>query len=538
MSKRSKLEKRKWEFRYDKKLSICSLRLEDWWHDMKVLALLPGTRPRSAAINAYLGARYSRSNRSIWEIAEEILEKEINPVERLEQIFAGYGHKSVGDMADIFVCMENIPIFFYENFFHFNTLGAGQARSTRYQDFSKPNFILIPEELGNEEVRREYEEILLEEMENYCKVIDPTKKSLAKAFDVGNLEDTCLCSRTFDTARYLLPLGVKSSFGILMTARKWSEAIALLTASEGIVDNEMGLMLKELLCPSQDSDTKGYIPEAAELIRHVEPDNSRNKSTKEVLKSLKNIIPAQAEFELNENVTEDFSVETGIAQDEYLLSNYESLANPLGSANEMIYENKDLEKVGEILSKYHDRYHILGNIGNAKPYLFDGFCDIGALRDVNRHRSMARFIPLFHELDMEKELQRENKDCFYLCPYLYVKEASKVRNEYRKYLEGTYEKVKKWRKKASKVMSKVVVDEYTKYLLPLAHATRYRFSADLDSLQYTVDLRTRNGGHIAYRELTYSWLAKASMKDPLLQKFLNKIEKPDFKSKEQFLDRK
>ncbi len=38
--------------------------------------------------------------------------------------------------------------------------------------------------------------------------------------------------------------------------------------------------------------------------------------------------------------------------------------------------------MSEILSKYHDRHHILGNVGNARPYLFDGFCDIGALRDI------------------------------------------------------------------------------------------------------------------------------------------------------------
>lgn len=538
MPKKNIERKKEWNFKYDPNLSICSLELNNWWHDIKVLCLLPGSRPRSAAVNAYLGARYSRSEKSIWEIAEEILEKEINPVERLESIFAGYGHKSVGDMADIFVCMENIPIFFYEKFFHINPLGAGQARSTRYQDFSKPNFIKIPERLGSKEIRNEYENILMEEMKNYSSVIEETKKTLGEEYCVEDFEDKCLCSRSFDTARYLLPLGLKSSFGILMTARKWSEAIGILTASDGIVDNEVGLMIKELLSPSENSDTKGYIPEAAELIRHTEPDTSRIKSTKEILKYLKTTAPRQGCIEKSEDPVNDFTVSTGVPQDEYLISNYESLLNPLGSSTEMIYENKDLVKVGDILSKYHDRYHIMGNVGNAKPYLFDGYCDIGALRDLNRHRSMARYIPLFHDLDMNNELDRDNKDCFYLCPYLYSESMINLRKKYSQYLENTYERIKKWRKKASKVMSQMVVDEYTKYLLPLAHATRYRFGADLDSLQYTVDLRTRNGGHIAYRELTYQWMVKASLKDPLLQKFLSKIEKPDFGSQDQFLDRK
>jgi thymidylate synthase ThyX len=538
MSKKKVEQKREWKFKYDPKLSICSLQLEDWWHDIKVLSLLPGSRHRSAAINAYLGARYSRSDKSIWDIAKEVLEKDINPVERLEKIFAGYGHKSVGDMADIFVCMEKVPMLFIFKFFNMNSLGAGQARSTRYQDFSHPDLITLPEGVGNDEIREEYDNILREEMYNYNSVLEETKQVLAKGFNVEDLEDKCLCSRSFDTARYLLPLALKSSFGFLTTARKWSEIIALLSASNGVVDNEVALMLKELLSPSDKSDTNKYVPEAAELIRHVEPDNSQIKSTKDVLKYIKKLTSKQEKLTLSDSPTNDFEAKISTPADEYLMSNYEALLNPLGSVNEMIYENKDLLKISEILSNYHDRHHILGNISNSRPYLFDGFCDIGSMRDLNRHRSMARFVPILYDIDMDQELNRENKDTYYLCPYLYIKEANTLRKKYSEYLENTYQRIKDWRKKAKKVLSNTLLDEYTKYLLPMAHATRYRFSADLDSLQYTADLRTRNGGHIAYRELSYSWIAKASVEDPLLQRFVSKIEKPDFKSKEQFLDRK
>jgi hypothetical protein len=76
-------------------------------------------------------------------------------------------------------------------------------------------------------------------------------------------------------------------------------------------------------------DTKGYIPEAAELIRHTEPDTSRIKSTKEVLRYLEKITPAQEEKEISENAVDDFTVEIGTPQDEYLISNYEALINPL-----------------------------------------------------------------------------------------------------------------------------------------------------------------------------------------------------------------
>ena len=86
-------------------------------------------------------------------------------------------------------------------------------------------------------------------------------------------------------------------------------------------------------------------------------------------------------------------------------------------------------------------------------------------------------------------------------------------------------------------MSIEVVDEFTKYLLPHAHATRYIFYGSFDDLQYVVNLRTRNGGHIAYRVLTYDWLRKLSVQDSIWRGLLKKIIVPKIDDKHQFIDR-
>ena len=160
------------------------------------------------------------------------------------------------------------------------------------------------------------------------------------------------------------------------------------------------------------------------------------------------------------------------------------------------------------------------------------------LKDLNRHRSFERFIPLLHdEIDIDNELNRDSKDCFFLCNYLDIPEMSELRKEYEKALIGTYNMIKRWRSDSLKVMSEECSQEFTRYLLPHAHATRYCFYASIDDLQYTISLRSARGGHIAYRALVYKWLELLNSNDSMWYSLLKKIEMPDPASKVQFIDR-
>lgn len=97
--------------------------------------------------------------------------------------------------------------------------------------------------------------------------------------------------------------------------------------------------------------------------------------------------------------------------------------------------------------------------------------------------------------------------------------------------------IKNWRKVSKNFLAEEISAEYTKYLLPHAHATRYNFYGSFDDLQYTINLRVRRGGHIAYRVLVYKWLEELVAKDNIWKSLLRNIEKPEPKSKEQFIDR-
>lgn len=135
---------------FNEKLQIAGIASDSKWNEFKVNTLLQNSKQKQPSINAYLGARYSRSADSIIDIAKEIIENNTDAADRLEKIFHGYGHKSVGDMADLFVCVENIPMITAMKIFYLNSVIAGQERSTRYQDFKEPKFIRISEEVCKE----------------------------------------------------------------------------------------------------------------------------------------------------------------------------------------------------------------------------------------------------------------------------------------------------------------------------------------------------------------------------------------------------
>ncbi|KKP77659.1 MAG: Thymidylate synthase complementing protein [candidate division WS6 bacterium GW2011_GWF1_35_23] len=69
---------------YRKDLNIATIKSESDWNKFKVQTLLQNPTQKQPSINAYLGARYSRSCDSITDIASEIMESGADAAEKLE----------------------------------------------------------------------------------------------------------------------------------------------------------------------------------------------------------------------------------------------------------------------------------------------------------------------------------------------------------------------------------------------------------------------------------------------------------------------
>src|SRR3990167_1898734 len=72
--------------------------LEDLDTGVIVTTTVSNPEKRTAAHRAWAGARHSRAPGMPWEIMQEMGEKGVDPDQKLDELFRGYGHASVGDM--------------------------------------------------------------------------------------------------------------------------------------------------------------------------------------------------------------------------------------------------------------------------------------------------------------------------------------------------------------------------------------------------------------------------------------------------------
>src|ERR1700730_16587936 len=103
--------------------------------------------PMPPAQCAYALARYSRSPDSIADSIEWVRTHDSQKF--LESFYFQYGHASIADLGHVVTCFEGVSELAATEI-EDEQLWDGQARSSRYQDFSKSGWI-TPPEIGVEE---------------------------------------------------------------------------------------------------------------------------------------------------------------------------------------------------------------------------------------------------------------------------------------------------------------------------------------------------------------------------------------------------
>src|SRR3954468_933079 len=109
----------------------------------RVIAVAPMPPEKSA----YALARYSRSADSIRQSIEWV--RTHNSQQFLESFYFQYGHQSIADLGHTVLCFEGISELAASEV-EDEVLWDGQAKSSRYQDFSKGGFITPPELTGTD----------------------------------------------------------------------------------------------------------------------------------------------------------------------------------------------------------------------------------------------------------------------------------------------------------------------------------------------------------------------------------------------------
>lgn len=519
-----------------------------------VRTALPNSGKQTASIMAFAGARFSRSALSAEELFQEIRQAGSNANEKLANIFRNYGHSSVADMAQLFAYIEQIPDYYSTMFFNETSVGGGQQRSTRYQDFGNSQPLGL-DSLGVDKSLENYDAInqklldlqqySLDKYKYWQEVLTTEYIKVYEIEQTNKSQTSALVARVFDSTRYFLPSGLmnKTSLAYITSAREWARLISVFKASKEYNLVCLAEQLEIIFAPEESiAQALGYTPEAPDLIRHTEADTV----TKDNLIELKNYL--QKELNIEQSLEFTNTVQYQQLEVELLDIKLTAGAKILLQNILTLYPNAHIQSILEFISNLSQEQQIqiskilfkdfnhhkqMGNLFRVNTHSFVLTCSNSELRDLNRHRAWGRYIPILNTTNYQTILYTG-----YTLPlYLTQNPAlTEIRQEFEQDLQEYYNQVQEFIDISSEY------EWFPQYiyiqLLPFAHIFTSFFHASPKEISYMTQLRVRPGGHINYRYLAYEIGILGAKTEPLLQAMIpDHFIKPDACSREEFIDR-
>src|SRR5215471_1768148 len=237
--------------------------------------------PMPAEKCAYALARYSRSADSIRQSLEWVRAHDSQKF--LESFYFQYGHASIADLGHTVVCFEGLSELAASEIEDEN-LWDGQAKSSRYQDFSKSGFV-TPAELnaqdaalysqGAQGLLDAYARVNALAFEYLTTLLPRPEEMKPEAYRRN------LAARAFDVARYLLFWGIPTNIGQVTSIRTLERQIRRLKASEYEELRSLGEEIGEACAREPDCAWSAESPSEAvapTLARHAEVDAYLAKS--------------------------------------------------------------------------------------------------------------------------------------------------------------------------------------------------------------------------------------------------------------------
>src|SRR5579872_4588652 len=236
---------------------------------------------------AYALARYSRSPDSIRDSIEWVRTHDSQKF--LESFYFQYGHASIADLGHVVLCFEGISELAATEV-EDEQLWDGQARSSRYQDFSKSGFV-TPPELDPAQAAL-YQEAAAKLLAGYDHIHGKIFEALAEQLPrpeamKPEVYRRNLRARAFDVARYLLWLGIPTGVGQVTSIRTLERQIRRMKASEYQEVRDLASEIAEACAaePACRWDTTAPAEAVAPtLARHVDTDQHLERSREDLRK--------------------------------------------------------------------------------------------------------------------------------------------------------------------------------------------------------------------------------------------------------------
>ncbi|GAC1687656.1 MAG: hypothetical protein PVS3B1_27240 [Ktedonobacteraceae bacterium] len=542
--------------------------LEDVETGTVATTMVANDQRRTAAHRAWAGARQSRAAGMPWEILREMGEKGVDPDQKIDEMFRGYGHASVGDMARLAVDMGKIPMHLCLALFNLGALNSGQEKSTRYQPrFGKavlhqlknylPAHPIQQTQLAQadiEALEEEYQSFGTLSLELFAKQREALTRAFAAYYQADMTQPgqkSALTSRVLDCVRYFLLFGQWSGMSFETSARDWSRILAELKASPIPYYHRVAEQIQKLLAPTrEEEEILGYKAEAPGLIRHTDPLNTANTN----LHELKQFIKGQTDLLQRVTIQRTFRGLVGqrvhmldarytagerlVAQ--YLLQLWPGLERV--ALLDWIHGQGDEVKrtISALIFARHSNYSEMPGLARTTNMTLVVESFLGELRDFNRHRAWGRFVPLplvFGEPLTQDGAQQLLARGFGLPLYLTeVAEFAAQKEEFERDLYAYYAKLRAFLDRVAGRYGATIDYTFMLNLLPLAHQVDIWLHGDPRQALYLTMQRVRPGGHINYRALAYEANQLLAGYDPYLAA-LRLSARPDATSRTEFFDR-
>ena len=445
---------------------------------------------------AYALARYSRSPDSIAQSMEWV--RTHDSAKFLESFYFQYGHASIADLGHVVLCLEGVSELAATEA-EDEQLWDGQARSSRYQDFSRAGVITPPE--FDTIQAAQYQSAASRLVDGYQRIHEAMTQYLSgqlpRPDDMKpDVYQRNIAARAFDVARYLLCFGVPTGVGQVTSIRTLERQIRRLKASEyqelrELADEMAEACAAEPACQWDLSAPRE--PIAPTLAKYVDADLHHQRSQADLKLWAEQNLPAPGPEE--PEPVQVFRVGDATADVVATLlypvttrpyRELLALASGWGQARQ--------QEVLDVALKSRTRRDELLRGFRSGPYVFDIVMDIGAYRDLHRHRRCQQFRQPF------------STHLGYATPQA-IEEAG-LAVPYRALMDEAHATANR------------LPAPGAHYLLPFATRSRFLFKMDFAEAEYIARLRSGVKGHFSYREIAWKMAEQMLKLEPLLGKLM------------------
>ncbi len=476
---------------------------------------------------AYAMAKYSRSALSLRESLAEISTQRAEQF--LNTFYFQYGHRSIADLAHLPMAVERLSLLAAIALVD-ETRWDGQERSTRYQDFHRSGWYtpalspaLTADYNGAMQALFDAYDRLSQGMTEALRERVPRPESMkAESYE------RTLRARAFDVARFLLPLATNTSLGQIVNARTLESQVSRLLSSPFAEIRALGARLREAArepawnllrdrleemagegrialeaTPELLQELMPEVRAAPTLVKYAEPSTYLQGSCTDLDQAARELMgdapiyPAPLVDLLDDDEDLEVEIATSLLYPHCHYS-YRQLRGAVAALPEA--RRDEIIDLGVRHRGRHDE--LLRGFKSGDGFRFDILMDIGAFRDMHRHRRCVQLLQQFTPLHGYEQP---------VCPGQPTLEEAGLDGLYRDAVAAAYATADRIRRSGEPEAA-----ESAQYLLPLGTRCRAMFKMDFAEALYISELRSGVAGHYSYRLVAWAMYKAVAARHPSL----------------------